>query len=72
MIQIPKIPPWIISTPKVILTQFKLHKTKIRLLIFQKNKKKLEINILDIHASLWIDLSRRKQKDVLRYTIKND
>ena len=28
------------------------------------------MNILDIHTFLWMDLSRRKQQDMLQYTIK--
>ena len=68
-IQIPKISSWTIKSPKIILTLCKPQKTKT-LSQFSKNKRKLMINILDIHTFLWMVLSRRKQLDSLQYTME--
>ena len=69
---IPKIPPWTIKTPKVILTFCKFQKSKTHALIFQEELEKIK-DKYPRHSHIFKKkkvLSRRKQPDAMQYTME--
>ena len=59
-IQIPKIPPWTITTPKVILTLCKLQKTKTHPLTFQEELVKIK-DKYPRHSHIFMGCSKQEK-----------